>query len=303
MSNLLLIVICIGAGILFSKLKIIPSDSHKGINAWVLYVALPAVALRFIPEIDWNPQLLISALAPILIWLGSWVLVSLYARKFKVDSATRAVLIVTCGLGNTSFVGFPVVTAYYGADQLYNAILFDQVSFLLFSTVAIITVLNATAENKGKLQMKPVLKKILLFPSFLVSVLTIILSQWLDFSPLFPFLDKFVATLSPMALFSVGLQLKVSNWRSEAKHLIFGVSYKLLIAPLIVLLFALLVGTTGNLAKITVMEASMSSMITGSILASQYGLNPKLCSLMVAFTLIGSLLLSVFWWWFTGIIF
>jgi len=69
-------------------------------------------------------------------------------------------------------------------------------------------------------------------------------------------------------------------------------SYKLLIAPTIILLVSLLIHQNDIVAKISVMQASMPAHITGSLLASQYNLNPKLCTLMVGIGIMASFLTS-----------
>lgn len=297
MDNFILIFCCLSAGIVMSALQILPKDSHKSLNAWLLYIALPALALRFVPEIEWNMNLILPGLSPLIVWGGAWVVIGLYARKMKLDKGTRTALIVASGLGNTSFLGFPMISAFYGEDQIYNAIVFDQVTFLLFSTVAVIVILRAAGGHDKQPGFAYIVKKVLRFPPFVACLLALLLSPWLDFSPMNPFLDKLVATLSPLALFSIGLQLKITDWKKELPHLSVGLFYKLMLAPALVFLFTLLLQGSGNLARITLFEASMSSHITAGLLASQYNMNPRLCTLMIGFGLIANILSAPFWWW------
>ena len=297
MVNFLLIICCLSAGIIMSSLRILPKDSHKSVNAWLLYVALPSFALRFVPEIEWGMQMILPGVSPIIVWIGAWAFSFLYAKKMKADKATQTALFVTCGLGNTAFLGFPMIAAFYGEDQIHHAIVFDQVTFLLFSTIAVIVILRGAGDAEKKPNFSSVIKKVFRFPPFLACLSALLLSPWLDFSPINPFLDKFVATLSPLALFSIGLQLKIGDWKKEIAPLSAGLFYKLLLAPLFVFLFAYAMQGSGNLARITVFEASMSSHITVSLLAAQYGLNPRLCSLMVGFGLFANFITSVLWWW------
>ncbi|MPN52200.1 hypothetical protein SDC9_199856 [bioreactor metagenome] len=110
------------------------------------------------------------------------------------------------------------------------------------------------------------------------------------------FLDKILSTLSPLALFSIGLQLKFGEWRAESKNLLVGLSYKLIVAPLIIFIFVMLTHSTGYFSKVIVFEASMPSHITASLLASQFELNPRLCNLMVGIGIIASFLTSTIWY-------
>jgi len=295
MVNFMLIFICISTGIIFSKLRILPADAHKSLNAWVLYVALPAFSLRFVPDIQWSLQLLLPALTPIVVWCGACCFVWLYDRKKQLSPGSRTALLVTCGLGNTAFIGFPMIAAYYGESEVRHAIVVDQITFILFATVGVMTILRASA---GASQNVPalVIKKIFRFPPFLACLTALIAPLFVDLSPINPLLDKLVATMSPMALFSIGLQLKLGAVREERKLLTAGLCYKLLLAPALALSLALVLHSTGNMAKISIFEAGMSSHITASLLASQHDLHPRYCSLVVGTGIILGFVTSTIWY-------
>ena len=76
MANFIIIGLCILAGILFRKSQSLPKDAHKGINAWIIYIALPAVSFKYLPHITWTKELLFPALAPVGIWLLGWLFIS-----------------------------------------------------------------------------------------------------------------------------------------------------------------------------------------------------------------------------------
>ncbi|HET8753135.1 MAG TPA: AEC family transporter [Salinimicrobium sp.] len=149
MLNFILIALCLLAGFLVQKLKALPEDSFRSVNAWVINVAIPAVALKYIPEIHWNFSLILPFLMPFLVWGGSFFFVMLLSRFIKMDSGTRGALFLTAGLGNTSFLGFPLSEAYYGEEGLQIAILCDQACFVVMSTFGIIAATRAS--NNGNL--------------------------------------------------------------------------------------------------------------------------------------------------------
>jgi predicted permease len=295
-THFILILICIAAGIVLSRLHLLPSDAHKGFNAWVLYVAVPALALRYVPEIVWSREMLLAILGPLLIWTGAWLYVSVCDRKRQLSAGTRTALLVTCGLGNTSFLGFPLVAAFYGESEIHHAVVFDQITFIIFSTFAVITILKTASKDTGTLNFTFFLKKILRFPPFAGFTVALVFSQFIDFSPAYPLFDKLVATISPMALFSIGLQLKFGAIKQEWKLVSTALTYKLLLAPMLVLLLALLLQSTGNAAKINVFEAAMFPHITVSLLASQYGLNPRYCSLVVGIGIVAVSVTATGWY-------
>lgn len=302
MLNFILIFLCISVGVILSRLKLLPTGSHKSVNAWVLYVALPALALRFVPEIEWGFQILISILGPVLVWVGAWMFVNLYDRKKRLSVASRTALLITCGLGNTAFIGFPMVSAFYGESEIHHAVVFDQMTFILFSTVGVITILRASSEKKHEVNIRYVIKKIFRFPPFLACLIALIIPSFVDISFANPLLDKLVATMSPMALFSIGLQLRFGAIKREWRMMSAGLLYKLILAPCLVLGLAYALGSSGNLAHISVFEAGMSSHITASLLASQYNMNPAYCSLVVGVGIIISFITSIFWYFILPVV-
>lgn len=296
MINFILIFLCISTGMIMSKLKILPLDAHKGINAWVLYIALPALSLRYVPEIKWGNDLLLPILAPLLIWGGAWLFVKIYDYKKRLSAASRTALLVTCGLGNTAFIGYPMISAFYEESEIHHAVVLDQITFILFATVGVISVLRTSAERTDKVSPIFIIKKVFRFPPFISCLLALTLPHFIEISPINPLLDKLVATMSPMALFSIGLQLKFGEFKRERHLVTAGLLYKLILAPFLVFLLALFLKSSGNLAKISVFEAGMSSHITASLLASQYNLNPRYCTLVVGLGIIISFFTLTFWY-------
>jgi malate permease and related proteins len=104
-------------------------------------------------------------------------------------------------------------------------------------------------------------------------------------------------TMTPLALISVGMQLKFSLEKDLLKELSLGLTYKLLLAPaLLYLLFFVMLKSNSLEAKVSVMEAAMAPMITGAILAAKYNLNPRLAGLMVGIGIPLSFLTLIFWY-------
>lgn len=294
MTNFLLIFICIISGMLIAKFGNLPKDSHKGINTWVLYIALPAASLRYVPYINWNKEMLLPALMPIVVWLGSCIAINIYKKISKIDQATYATLILTCGLTNTSFLGFPLVSAYFGEDKISIAIICDQINFLLFSTLGLIVAVKAS--GRGDLDSKKILKKVLKFPPFIGFIIALVIPNFIDISSLNTLLDKLSGTISPLALFSIGLQLNLKDWTSELKNLSVGLTYKLLIGPALVLVLAAILNIKGDIANISVFEAAMPSLVSSYLLVDEYNLNSKLANLMIGLGIVVCFFTTYLWW-------
>lgn len=303
MVNLVLIVLCISAGWLLRRLGILPEGAHRGINIWVLYLAVPAVALKYVPTIHWGPELLVPALSPVIVWVGAWLLFLIYSRIRPMTPATRTALTLVSGLGNTSFLGFPLVSAYYGEQALPVAVVCDQLCFIIMATIASVMAMNTppdVASGSTPLEKQDalaVVKKLLTFPPFIGFLAAIILPLFIDLTPAVPLFDKFAATLAPMALFSVGMQLSFEGWREELPLLSLSLVYKLLLAPVMVALTVVLLQASGTARQVSVFEAAMAPMITAGVIATQYNLNPRLANLTVSIGILLSLFTSALCYW------
>jgi len=294
MANFLLIAICILSGIWFRKSGKLPKDAHKGINAWIINVALPAVSFKYLPHITFSKELMFPLASPLIIWVFGWLYFTLYAKSQQLSKATLGGLKLTGSLSNTSFIGFPLIIAYFSEKEIGTAILCDQITFALLSTIGIVVAIRSSQNQKLNLTL--VFKKVLTFPPIWGFILALTLPKFVDLSPLNPLFDKLASTVGPLALFSVGLQLKFGGWFGELKHISFALLYKLMVAPLIVALVAIAFGMKGMVPKIAIFEAAMPTLLTAGIVADQYNLNPKLANLVVGVGIVLAFITTGIWW-------
>ncbi|MDO3627924.1 AEC family transporter [Mucilaginibacter sp. BT774] len=282
------------AGVLFRLSRLLPAEAHKGISAWIIYLALPAVSFKYLPHIHWSSQLLLPALMPVIVWLGGWVFIRLYSSRSKLGKPTEGALKLSSGLSNTSFVGFPLIMAYFSDKELGIGVICDQVTFMVLSTAGVLVAINAS--QKRELSLTAILKKVLRFPPFLGCVGALTIPHLIDISPLNPMFDKLALTVAPLALFSIGLQLKFDGWKNDLKHVGASMTYKLLIAPALVLGVALLMGLKGMIPQIAIFEAAMPTLLTSGVVAEEYNVNPKLSSLVIGISILVAFATTSLWY-------
>jgi predicted permease len=295
MVNFVMIAFCIIAGMLFRKYKLVPDDAYKGINIWILYVALPAVSFKYIPYIEWSTNMLFPILSMIVVWLGGWIYSEVFCYIKGYNQRTRSSIELTTGYSNTSFIGFPLIAAYFGESKLGIAIICDQATFMLLSTVGIICAIKGNRSDTDGIDAKVLFKKFMTFPPLIGCILSLILSSFIDLKFTEPFFDKLSATLGPLALFSIGMQLSFKGWKKQSLQIAFPLFYKLLIAPILVLTFLFLSGIKGDIAKISVFEAAMPTLLSTSIIAERYRLNTKLINLIIGISILVSQFTTAFW--------
>lgn len=283
------------AGMLMQRAKLLPADAHKGINIWLLYLALPAVSLKYIPTIQWSLSMLFPLASTVIVWAGSAVFTALYAKHKGYTQRSRSTLELASGYSNTSFIGFPLIIAYFGEQYLSIAIICDQVLFILLSTAGIITAIKGDRKSGAAIEVRMILKKLFTFPPFIGCLTALTVPHFVNLAPIAPLFGKLAGTVAPLALFSIGMQLKFNGWEKQRGQLSMVLLYKLLIAPLLVLAAALIAGVWGNVAKISIFEASMPTFITASVLAEQFNLNFRLINLIIGVGIVLGLMSTFMW--------
>nr|WP_315173465.1 AEC family transporter [uncultured Flavobacterium sp.] len=297
MFNFVLIFVFLLLGIVLQNVKRFSKNTYKILNWIVIYICLPALALYYIPKIKWSNDLLF----PISVaWIGfvvSYLLFSLLGKKFGWSKKLVGCLIITAGLGNTSFLGFPIIQALYGEEGMKTAILVDQPgSFVVLSTLGILV---ATLFSSGNPNGFHIAKKILFFPPFITFLLACVMNiLGFDFHEYVEFvLQKIGSTMTPLAMLSVGLQLRFDRKSQHWKFLGLGLLYKLVITPaMFYLLYVVLLQQHTKSIQVAIMESAMAPMITACILASSHGLKPRLSSMMIGFGIPISFVTLLFWY-------
>lgn len=301
MNNLTLLILCFVAGMLLRRLRRMPDNAPATLNSFITHVSLPALTLLYIHELHLSGDVLLVALMAWLVFGLSALFFWLIGRWLHLPRATTGALIVVGGLGNTSFFGLPMVEAYYGEAGLSTAIVADQLGSFLALSVLGITI--AGIYSSGRPTAAEIALRIVRFPPFIALVAAFALIPF-EYAPWFTALLKRLGdTLAPLALLSVGMQLRLGHVAQHGRNLALGLGFKLLLAPLAVyLLYVQLLGAQGQAIQVTLFEAAMPPMITAAIVASEHDLDPPLASLMVAVGLLVSFVTLYGWWqWLSGV--
>lgn len=298
MKNLIVIFVCLVLGVACQFIRRFPQEIYKTLNKIVIYFCLPALALYFIPKIKWETALLYPISAALICFLFSIVFFTFLGKYYGWSKKLTGCLILTSGFSNTSFLGFPIIEALYGKEGLETAILVDQPGcFVVISTLG---VLIAISHSRGSVSALSIVKKIVIFPPFITFCVAALMNVFnFDFNDTVQFsLQKIGSLVTPLALFSIGLQLSFDSKSKHFQFLTLGLFFKLILMPLfLMVLYVFILKQNNQQIQVSIMEMAMAPMITASILASNYGLKPKLSSMMIGFGIPISFL-TLFAWYF-----
>lgn len=289
-----LILLMLALGYAFQRLRVLPEDAAQTLNLVVLYVCLPAAVLRHAPRLHLEPALFGVALVPWVLLIASVVLVTLAARLLHFREDERAVLLLTVALGNTSFLGYPLTKALIGEHALPYAVIYDQFgAFLILSTFGLWVLARYGGDRAPT--FGDILRRVATFPPFwaLIVGFTVMPAEppaWIAGA-----LQRLSDALLPLAMLTIGLSVKLALPRDELKPLATGLVLKLLAMPALAWLLVRAMGMGGDMARVTVLESAMPSMVTAGALAISHRLAPRLAAAMVGYGLLLSLLTLPFW--------
>ena len=252
------------------------------LNRFIIWFPLSATILLALHQLRWEPSYWVPVSMAWIVFIASVAVFVAAGRIFGWSSRTVGALVLTAGLGNTSFLGFPLLRALYGEGAIPVAVLTDQPgSFLVLSTLGL---LAASFFSSGRTSLAAVLRRMARFPPMWALIASVLLRPVSFGGPVLLFLRLGNRCLVPLALISVGgaLNFQRAHLNRERSPLAAGLLYKLVLAPLgMALLLVVCLHRRGEAVRITLVEAAMGPMITGAIVAVENGLDAELCSLLV----------------------
>jgi hypothetical protein len=109
MQNLLLLFGCLAAGLLLRRAGRVPDNAHAALNAVIVHLALPALTLRTLHGFTFEAAHLWPVLMPWGLFALGAAVFWLAGRWLGLSRASVGALTLVGGLGNTSFVGLPMI--------------------------------------------------------------------------------------------------------------------------------------------------------------------------------------------------
>jgi malate permease and related proteins len=284
-ANFILIGVFVGLGLLFRRLKAFPRESAQAFNMFALYVSLPALILLKVPQLEFTRDMLVPALVPWGVLALSAALVLLAARFWRWSRPITGVLLLVVPVGNTSFMGVPMVQAFFGAAGIPYLIIYDQIGTMLtFASYG--SMILAIYGREGSLNLVSVARRALLFPPTLALVAGLLLRPWPYPDAVTTALGHISQSLIPLVMTAIGFQMNLRLQPTVLAPLGFGLALKLVIAPVAALAVCRLLGLHGLPADIAVFEAGMPPMVTAAALAVVAGMEAELAIALAGLGLI-----------------
>ena len=299
MSNLILIVIYISIGYILKNITLPIKDLAIKLNKFVIYFSLPAMIFLQIPKLEFSNDTLIPIVVSWGVIIISAVMILVISKYMEFSKQITGALMFVTVLTNSSFLGIPIVGSFMGEESLPYILVYDQLgTFLALATYG--TFIGAYYSSESKVSFKIISLKVISFPPFVSLVIALFLNGIVFDGIVKNVLEVLSATIVPLALIAVGLQLYFKLPKDEIKPFSISLTIQLIIAPFIAMGICATFGWIGFIAQISILEAGMAPMITAAAMASMLGLAPRLSNAIVGYGIIFSFFTS--WILFTFII-
>lgn len=285
LENLVLVIGLIGLGTLMKRSNIFPENTSDVLNKFVLNIALPAIIVVSISKLKVNYDMLIPVGIHWLAFVFHIAFVLFISKWFGFSKKVLGALLVVSTLGNTAFLGIPMIKTFFGVEALSYGVLYDQlgsgIGFIIMG--AFILPIFTGKEKKSTLS---VLKGLLVFPPF-VALVTGFIFIYLPLPFVVSnFLNSVAATLVPCAMIAVGFQMKYKLPKTTLLPLGIGLWTKLVIIPLFSYFLITITEMDSLAAKTSVLQSGMPPMITAGAMAIDAKLEEDLCVSLVGYGLI-----------------
>jgi predicted permease len=274
-NNILPIILLSGAGFALGKaLHVDP----RSLGRVVFYVFSPVLIFDLLVQ----NQLKLSEAAVVIAFALTFILLIgaltlLLGVFLKLERSALVAILITTMFANTGNYGLPLVSFAFGEQALSYAGIYFATTTLLFYTLGVFLA------SLGHMTFKEAIAGLFKIPT-MYGVLLAILINILNIEipmPVARAVELAAGGTIPLMLVLLGVQLTRVEFTGNQRALQLSVSLRLIVAPLAALLFAALFGLQGSPLQASVTQASMPSMVSATVLATEYNLDARLVTAVV----------------------
>ncbi|MGJ0322226.1 AEC family transporter [Aliarcobacter cryaerophilus] len=255
--------------------KIIFQDNSKQLVDFIIYFSLPAIVFSKIYPLQLDTKILWLIFMFMAIIFFNLFLSYCVGKMMRLNRVTLATFMIMATFGNTSFIGFSYIDAFYGQDYIVYGVIYDIFgSFLLIVSVGMIIITWGSGRKNSILNIS---KSIFLFPPMIIFFITIFAKNFEVPKFIIYTSQNLGSTLVPIAMIAIGMKLELKHIFSRLHIVTVAVVLKMLIVPIIILfIFKYFYGVDETWVKVTLIEVAMPPMTMAAVLAIKGGLDEKI---------------------------
>lgn len=260
-------------GFLAVKTKYLEPGLKDGIARLVLRITLPLLNLTAITAQTLRPEMLrnvgIIIAVEICVILLLLLIGSLGARLFRLPPSTQTIHACMSAFGNVIFLGYPLVTALYGQEGLFYAIVYALINDGIVWTMGVFLIAKSSCNNRGAGL------KNLINPNTVTFVIALCM---LAFGLRLPErLHETLASVGSMttclSMLFIGMTLGTIDLKGIYKRfsIYLIVLFKMLAVPVLLIFLLSRLSLDKTLLGVFVLEAAMPVQTVLTIVANEFG--------------------------------
>ncbi|MGE5627547.1 MAG: AEC family transporter [Solirubrobacterales bacterium] len=272
--NIIPVFIIIGIGFIMGKKFEVNLFT---LSKFTIYVFVPAFVFFNLYTADLSMDMLKILLFSITYMGASWVLGNIISRVRKFDKGMTSAFENSIMFNNSGNIGISLITLVFGSapyiingktPYLHQA-LAAQVIILIFMNITMNT-LGFYNAGRAKMAMKDSVYHILTMPAIYAILLALLLKYLhvdVESTPFWPALLNVKDGLVPMALLTLGTQLSKTKFDFMNVNVNISVFTRLVLGPLMAVIFIHLFGFTGVIAQTILISYSVPTAVNTVIIA------------------------------------
>lgn len=268
------------AGMVVRRLAGASDRWTRGLDRYVLTVALPALVVSKMSRAEFGTDVVVPVVVAWTAIIGSATVIIVVGRMANWDANVVGAVLMVGVLGNTSFLGLGVVEGLLGPGHVPSAIAYDQLgTFLALSTYGSWVV---GRYGIGETGWRPVALRLLRFGPFIALLASPVVALLHPPASAYRALDVPAMTVAPVAMFALGWRFTVGHVRGRSRIVVAGLAWKMAVVPLIVVSVAALTASPTDVAwSASVLQAAAPPMVTAGAVAVAAGLDATVVTVTV----------------------
>ncbi len=232
--------------------------------------------------------LLITALMSAVTWL--------LVRVMRYDRLTGSAFALSVLFVNAGNYGLPLILFAFGEEAVARAVIFFTMSVILSQTLAIFIA------SRGSAPARAALLNIFKLPLIYAVAIGLIgnIGGWTIPDPLMKSADLLAGAAIPAMLVILGVELAKVRLTQDQFHIGLAAFAKLALAPVVALALAAVMGMTGTTRAVCIIESSMPTAVTASIVAVEFKARPEFVTGAIFVSTLGSIISLSFLLWILG---
>lgn len=287
-------------GFIGVKTKYLNPELKDSISKLILKITLPLLNITAItgqtlqPEMLKNAAILIGVeLCVILLLLAVGTLI---ARLFKLPPATKTIHTCMSAFGNVIFLGYPLITALYGQEGLFYAIVYALINDGIVWTMGVYLIAKSGGSNT-----KAGLKKLLNPNTIAFAIALFMLACGLRLPDMLHETLVSVGSMTTcLSMLFIGITLGTIDLKGIYKRysVYFIVIFKMLLVPAVLVLLLSRLPLDRTLLGVLILEAAMPVQTILTVVANDFGSDYRYAAECVFITTVLSLLTLPGLYWF-----